>query len=102
MINVEHPGSSASQLDALISGRTNQVVPDEEFINRPLLISQVLDGLEAQAVSDKTLGTIDFNNCLGVIGQCSVATQPFFAGAPLNLTSLENNARPNLAARYRY
>ena len=94
VINVEHPGSSANQLDALISGRTNQVVPDEEFISRPLLISQVLDALSAQAVSDKTLGTIDFDN-VGVIGQSFGGYTAFaVAGAPLNLTSLREQCPP--------
>ncbi len=94
VINVEHPGSSASQLNALISGRTNQVVPDEEFINRPLLISQVLDGLANQAPFDKNLASIDFNN-VGVIGQSFGGYTAFaVAGAPLNLTSLRSACPP--------
>lgn len=97
VINVEHPGSSADQLDALISGRTNLVVPDEEFINRPLLISQVLDGLAAQAPFDKNLDTIDFNN-VGVIGQSFGGyTALAVAGAPLNLASLRGNCPPEFS-----
>lgn len=97
VINVEHPGSSASQLEALISGRTNQVVPDEEFINRPLLISQVLDDLADQAPLDKNLDSIDFNN-VGVIGQSFGGYTAFaVAGAPLNLTSLRNTCPPEFS-----
>ena len=97
VINVEHPGSSANQLDALISGRTNQVVPDEEFINRPLLISQVLDALANQAPLDKNLDAIDFNN-VGVIGQSFGGyTALAVAGAPLNLTSLRKTCPPEFS-----
>lgn len=97
VINVEHPGSSANQLNALISGRTNQVVPDEEFINRPLLISQVLDSLANQAPFDKNLDTIDFNN-VGVIGQSFGGYTAFaVAGAPLNLALLRSTCPPEFS-----
>jgi predicted dienelactone hydrolase len=95
VINLEHPGSSAEQLDALVSGRTNQVVPDAEFVNRPLMVSAVLDELQAIALfRDKNLGTIDFNN-VGIIGQSFGGyTALAVAGAPLNLASLRNSCPP--------
>jgi predicted dienelactone hydrolase len=95
VINLEHPGSSAEQLDALVSGRTNQVVPDAEFVNRPQLVSAVLDELQAIAIfRDKNLGTIDFDN-VGVIGQSFGGyTALAVAGAPLNLASLRNSCPP--------
>ncbi|MGB3294282.1 MAG: alpha/beta fold hydrolase [Phormidesmis sp.] len=97
VIAVEHPGSSAEQLDALISGRTSQVVPDEEFVSRPLLISQVLNDLEAKALSDKNLDGINFNN-IGVIGQSFGGyTALAVAGAPLNLKSLREVCPPSFS-----
>ncbi len=97
VINVEHPGSSAEQLDALISGQTSQVVPNEEFVNRPLLISQVLDDLQSRAPFDKNLDSIDFNN-IGVIGQSFGGyTALTVAGAPLNLKSLREACPPSFS-----
>lgn len=97
VVNIEHPGSSAEQLDALISGRTSQVVPDEEFVSRPLLISQVLNDLEERALSDKNLDGIDFNNT-GVIGQSFGGyTALAVAGAPLNLKSLREACPPSFS-----
>ena len=97
VIAVEHPGSSAEQLDALITGRTSQVVPDEEFVSRPLLISQVLNDLEARAPSDKNLDGINFNN-IGVIGQSFGGyTALAVAGAPLNLKSLRKACPPSFS-----
>ena len=94
VIAVEHPGSSADQFDALISGRTNLVVPDAEFINRPLLISAVLDELQDRSASDKNLANIDFNN-VGIIGQSFGGyTALTVAGAPVNFESLRNACPP--------
>lgn len=94
VIAVEHPGSSADQFDALISGRTDLVVPDAEFFNRPLLISAVLDELQSRATSDKNLGGIDFNN-VGIIGQSFGGyTALAVAGAPINFDSLRQACPP--------
>jgi len=96
VIAVEHPGSSADQFDALISGRTNLVVPNAEFFNRPLLISDVLDELQSRVTSDKNLGGIDFNN-VGIIGQSFGGyTALAVAGAPINFDSLRENCPPDL------
>ncbi len=97
VINIEHPGSSAEQLDALVSGQTSEVVPNEEFVSRPLLISQVLDDLAARSPSDKNLDGIDFNN-VGVIGQSFGGyTALAVAGAPLNLKSLRDACPPSFS-----
>ncbi|MGB3571142.1 MAG: alpha/beta hydrolase [Phormidesmis sp.] len=94
VINVEHPGSSVAQFDALVSGRTSQVVPDNEFIRRPELISQVLSELEARQSTDKTFAQIDFNN-VGIIGQSFGGyTALAIAGAPINFASLRANCPP--------
>ncbi|MGB7251310.1 MAG: alpha/beta hydrolase [Phormidesmis sp.] len=88
VIAVEHSGSSADQLNALVSGRTDQVVPDEEFISRPMLISAVLDDLQARARINKNFSGIDFDN-VGIIGQSFGGyTALAVAGAPVNLESL--------------
>ena len=97
VITVEHPGSSAEQLDALVSGRTSQVIPDEEFVSRPLLISQVLNDLEERAPTDKNLDGIDFSN-IGVVGQSFGGyTALAVAGAPLNLGSLRESCPPSFS-----
>jgi len=95
-IAVEHPGSSADQFDALISGRTDRVVPDIEFFNRPLLISGVLDELQSRSTTDKNLGEIDFNN-VGIIGQSFGGyTALAVAGAPINFDLLRSTCPPDL------
>ncbi len=89
VFNVEHPGSSAERLDALIAGSASQI-PNEEFVNRPQLITEVIDTLEDQAIVNKNLSAVDFSN-VGVIGQSFGGyTALAVAGAPLNLTSLRN------------
>ncbi|MEL6854117.1 MAG: alpha/beta fold hydrolase [Cyanobacteria bacterium J06607_13] len=95
VINVEHRGSSAEQLEALVSGRTNQVVPDQEFVDRPLLISRVLDELALLPdFKDKNIGTIDFNN-VGIVGQSFGGyTALALAGAPINYNLLSANCPP--------
>lgn len=94
VFNIEHPGSSAEQLDAFVAGRVSQI-PDEEFISRPQLVTEVLNALELQATSNKNLGAVDFNN-VGVIGQSFGGyTALAVAGAPLNLESLRNSCPPN-------
>ncbi|MGD1900473.1 MAG: alpha/beta hydrolase [Phormidesmis sp.] len=94
VINVEHPGSSADQFNALVSGRTGRVVPDDEFTRRPELISQVLNELQQRAFSDKNFAQIDFNN-VGIIGQSFGGyTALAVAGAPINLASLRANCPP--------
>ncbi|MFK8184326.1 MAG: alpha/beta hydrolase [Phormidesmis sp.] len=95
-INIEHPGSSAEQLNSFLAGRATQI-PDEEFINRPQLVSEVLDALESQATINKNLALIDFNN-VGVIGQSFGGyTALAAAGAPINLDSLRNTCPPDFS-----
>lgn len=43
----EHPGSSATQLQALFNGFASEVTPAKELIDRPLDIKYLLDRLEA-------------------------------------------------------
>lgn len=96
VINVEHPGSSADQFDALVSG-SSQGVPDEEFTNRPRLISEVLDELDRRANTDKSLASIDFDN-VGILGQSFGGyTALAVAGAPLNSSLLRDRCPPEFS-----
>lgn len=82
----EHPGSSASQIEALLSGLKSDVTPPEELIDRPLDIKFLLDRLASE------YGTrIDTNN-VGAIGQSFGAyTTLALAGAELNWNTLETD-----------
>ncbi len=97
VINVEHAGSNETQIDSFVEGLTRRVVPDDEFINRPQLISQVLQALEARSQFNSSLARIDFNN-VGVIGQSFGGyTALAVAGAPLNLESLRSACPPDFS-----
>ena len=79
----EHPGSSASQIESLLTGLDSDVTPPEELIDRPLDIKFLLDRL-SETYGDR----IDTNN-VGMIGQSFGAyTTLAIAGAPLNWTTL--------------
>ncbi|MGB3518191.1 MAG: alpha/beta hydrolase, partial [Elainellaceae cyanobacterium] len=43
---LEHPGSNATQIQALVQGRVREVTAPQEFIDRPLDITFLLDELE--------------------------------------------------------
>ena len=86
----EHPGSSASQIEALLSGFENDVTPPEELIDRPLDIKFLLDRL-SHSFGDE----IDVEN-VGAIGQSFGGyTTLALAGAEINWNSLERDC-PNL------
>jgi predicted dienelactone hydrolase len=42
---MEHPGSSAAQIQALINGRADEVAEPREFVDRPLDVTYLLDTL---------------------------------------------------------
>lgn len=95
-ITLEHPGTNAERLNAFVTGRASQV-PDEEFINRPLLISQVLDGLVERQAIEPELKNINFNN-VGIIGQSFGGyTALAVAGAPINLAALTQVCPPSFS-----
>lgn len=80
----EHPGSNASQIQAMLSGFANDVTPPEELVDRPLDIKFLLDELS------KDYGQqLDTQN-VGIIGQSFGAyTALALAGAELNFPELE-------------
>jgi len=82
----EHPGSSAHQIESLLTGLDSDVTPPEELIDRPLDIQFLLDRLAANYPKQ-----IDLNN-VGIIGQSFGAYTAFaVAGAPLNWSALEKD-----------
>ena len=85
----EHPGSNAEQLQALISGRANQVTPPEEFINRPLDIQFLLNVLQRRSRNDpRFAGRINVQQ-VGVVGQSFGGyTALALAGAKLDFQQL--------------
>ncbi|HHP7230457.1 MAG TPA: alpha/beta hydrolase [Xenococcaceae cyanobacterium] len=80
----EHPGSNAAQIENLLEGFASDVTPPEEFIDRPLDISYLLDQL---AVIYQ--GQIDTDE-VGIVGQSFGGyTALALAGAQLNFSHLE-------------
>ncbi|MGD1905914.1 MAG: alpha/beta hydrolase [Leptolyngbyaceae cyanobacterium] len=66
---VEHPGSNANQLNALLVGQAEEAVEAVDLVNRPVAIQALLDELEAMAQRDAAFRSrIDFNR-IGVLGQ---------------------------------
>ncbi|MDJ0588581.1 MAG: alpha/beta hydrolase [Pleurocapsa sp. MO_226.B13] len=79
----EHPGSSASQIESLLTGLDSDVTPPEELIDRPFDITFLLDELARDYGRQ-----IDTNN-VGIIGQSFGAyTTLAVAGAGLNWSTL--------------
>ncbi|MGF1541277.1 MAG: alpha/beta hydrolase [Pleurocapsa sp.] len=84
----EHPGSDANQIQSLLTGLDDNVTPPEEFIDRPLDISFLLDRLETDYGRQ-----IDVHN-VGIIGQSFGAyTALALAGAKLNLEQLKQSCQ---------
>jgi predicted dienelactone hydrolase len=85
----EHPGSSSQQIQALISGGSNEVTRPTEFIDRPLDIRYLLDQLEELSKNDPRMrGRMDVQR-VGVIGQSLGGyTALALAGAEINLQQL--------------
>ena len=81
---LEHPGSNADQIAALLEGRAQDLVPDQEFIDRPQDISALLDHLEQFATQETPWqNRLDLEN-VGLVGQSFGGyTALALAGAPL-------------------
>jgi predicted dienelactone hydrolase len=90
----EHPGSSADQLQALASGRANEVTGPQEFINRPRDVSYLLDDLEQRLQTNPELhNQVDLSQ-IGVIGQSFGGyTALTLAGATINQSHLAEACR---------
>jgi predicted dienelactone hydrolase len=94
----QHPGSDALQMQALLTGKSQQVFADAELIDRPLDVTFVLDQLEQRSTSDPWLqGKINVQQ-VGVIGQSFGGyTALVLAGARINIDQLQKdcNSEPN-------
>lgn len=92
---LEHPGSNAEQLQALVSGRATEVTEPQEFINRPLDVKFLLDELERlNQTPSPYAGKLDMDQ-VGVAGQSFGGyTALTLAGASLNLTQLAADCLP--------
>ena len=90
----QHPGSDTLQMQALLTGKSQQVFPDIELIDRPLDITFVLDQLEQASKSDPWLqGKINVQQ-VGVIGQSFGGyTALVLAGARINMKQLHNDCK---------
>ncbi|MGA7937888.1 MAG: alpha/beta hydrolase [Kovacikia sp.] len=90
----EHSGSNAKQFEALLKGVANELAEPNEFIDRPLDITFLLNEIEQQAITNPALqGRLDLNQ-VGVIGQSFGGyTALALGGAPINLPELQSGCR---------
>lgn len=65
---VEHPGSSAAQLEALLTGRTQDVIAPAEMVRRATAIQTLLDELEIAAADPAISDRVNLQQ-VGVLGQ---------------------------------
>lgn len=95
VVAVEHPGSNAQQLAALLEGQVSSVVPTAEFVDRPRQVSLTLDALAREARTNPTLrNRVDLSR-VGVIGQSFGGyTALALAGATLDFTNLNLQCSP--------
>lgn len=93
VINVEHPGSNADQINALLVGQSATVVDNEEFIERPRQISRLLNYLEREETRYGSL--INFAQ-VGLVGQSFGGyTALALAGASLDFEVLRASCPPD-------
>ncbi|MEA5462767.1 alpha/beta hydrolase [Leptothoe sp. PORK10 BA2] len=92
VLNVEHPGSNAAQINALLVGKSADVIPNEEFLERPQGISALLNYLEREATQYRNL--INFAQ-VGIVGQSFGGyTALALAGASLDFEVLQASCPP--------
>lgn len=86
----EHSGSNAKHMEALLRGEAQEIAKPEEFADRPLDVSFLLDTLEKLSQTDAQFrDRLDFDR-IGAIGQSFGGyTVLALAGAELNLPYLE-------------
>ncbi|MDJ0661834.1 MAG: alpha/beta hydrolase [Crocosphaera sp.] len=86
----QHPGSDLNQLQEMLQGFSREIVKVDEYVNRPLDVSYVIDELERRNRGEFG-GRLDLNN-VGVMGHSFGGyTALALAGAPLEFDTLEND-----------
>jgi predicted dienelactone hydrolase len=96
VVAIEHTGSNDEQLLALLEGRTDQVVPDEEFIRRPQDISLTINALSRTQTPTSTLPIPLDMNRVGVMGQSFGGYTAFaVAGARFDVAQLNQQCPPS-------
>jgi predicted dienelactone hydrolase len=95
VVAVEHPGSSARQLSALLEGQTSLVTPTEEFIDRPRQVTLTLNALEQEVRVNPTFRNRLALDRVGIIGQSFGGyTALALAGATLDFANLGAQCSP--------
>ena len=99
VVAIEHPGSNDQQISALLQGRSDAIIADEEFLRRPREVSLTLDALgRAQATNPALRGQINFEQ-VGLVGQSFGGyTGLALAGAELDFENLGLTCPPKLIA----
>ncbi len=94
VVAIDHAGSNDEQLAALLEGRTDNVVPDEEFIRRPQDVTLTLNAL--QQLQNSGSLPVRFNvNRIGILGQSFGGyTALGLAGATVDQTTLNTACPP--------
>jgi predicted dienelactone hydrolase len=93
----EHPGSSTTQLQGLITGQLKDVADPNEFIDRPLDIKFLLDELKRRSPSHPLLqGRVDVEQ-VGLVGQSFGGyTVLALAGAKPDVEHWQSSCNPNI------
>lgn len=87
----QHPGSDAEQVRSLLSGRGNEVLEPNEFVDRPLDIKFLLDELENRFFDSSFQLNLQQ---VAVIGQSLGGyTALSLAGASVNFKQLQNDCK---------
>lgn len=94
VVAIDHAGSNDEQLAALLEGRTDNVVADEEFLRRPQDVTLTLNALQ-QLQNNGSLPVRFNGNRIGVIGQSFGGyTALALAGATDDRTALNTACPP--------
>ncbi|NES03423.1 MAG: alpha/beta hydrolase [Okeania sp. SIO2F4] len=92
---VQHPGSDFNHFQAFLDGEEKNIFQLQEFINRPLDISYLLDELELRNKS-QFQGKLNLKN-VGMAGQSFGAyTALALAGAKINFEQLKQDCLPQI------
>ncbi len=92
---VQHPGSDFNHFQAFLDGKEKDIFQLQEFVNRPLDISYLLDELERRNKS-QFQGKLNLKN-VGIAGQSFGAyTALALAGAKINFEQLKQDCLPQI------